>query len=195
MKSFPSFRPAGALSREGSHPTSSGRYENARAKRAFPYLAEREGLSKTFPGFRPAGARAPLMRPNSLPANLSNPARLRLASALNPTSSSNSKKPAQGGLFTIWRRGRDSNPRCGSTPHTHFPGEPVRPLRHLSEFLDHIVLFIPTAAARRSVGITPAPLRILDRALYCVLARKARSNGPKAHRGGHCRAAILGEGT
>ena len=22
--------------------------------------------------------------------------------------------------------------RCGSTPHTHFPGEPVRPLRHLS---------------------------------------------------------------
>ena len=195
MKSFPSFRPAGALSREGSHPTSSGRYENARARRALSYLAEREGLSKTFPGFRPAGARASLMRPNSLPANLSNPRHASRERALTRPPLADMEMPARGGHFHIWRRGRDSNPRCGSTPHTHFPGEPVRPLRHLSEFLDHIVLFIPTAAARRSVGITPAPLRILDRALYCVLARKARSNGPKAHRGGHCRAAILGEGT
>ncbi|GEM_PF-3278939 len=33
-----------------------------------------------------------------------------------------------------WRRGRDSNPRYGYKPYTRFPGEPVRPLRHLSAF-------------------------------------------------------------
>ena len=79
------------------------------------------------------------------------------------------KNPACAGLFRIWRRGRDSNPRKATNlqrfsrpphstalppllnrlaeqlaeregfepsvrfnPYTHFPGEPVRPLRHLS---------------------------------------------------------------
>ena len=43
----------------------------------------------------------------------------------------------------IWRRGRDSNPRYGSTPYTYFPGKPVQPLRHLSVNLDQIVFVLP----------------------------------------------------
>src|SRR5215831_21181534 len=35
------------------------------------------------------------------------------------------------GLLTRWRKGWDSNPRCGS-PHTAFPVLPVKPLLHLS---------------------------------------------------------------
>src|SRR5437773_2659258 len=34
-----------------------------------------------------------------------------------------------------WRKGWDSNPRCGS-PHTAFPVLPVKPLLHLSEIGD-----------------------------------------------------------
>ena len=68
------------------------------------------------------------------------------------------------GLFSLTRK-RPANDFIRSRLRRHLPGEPVRPLRHLSEFLDHIVLFIPTAAARRSVGITPARLRTRDRAL------------------------------
>src|SRR5436190_1146084 len=36
------------------------------------------------------------------------------------------------GLLTRWRKGWDSNPRCGF-PHTAFPVLPVQPLLHLSE--------------------------------------------------------------
>ncbi len=32
----------------------------------------------------------------------------------------------------LWRRGRDSNPRC-SFPHTRFPGVHLKPLGHLSK--------------------------------------------------------------
>jgi hypothetical protein len=37
-------------------------------------------------------------------------------------------------LFTNWRRGRDSNPRYGDKPYTHFPGVLLQPLGHLSGF-------------------------------------------------------------
>ncbi len=52
---------------------------------------------------------------------------------LRPSLSARHKKTRFCGFFYVWRRGRDSNPRYGSTPHTRFPGEPVQPLRHLSE--------------------------------------------------------------
>ena len=38
--------------------------------------------------------------------------------------------------FSVWRRGRDSNPRC-SCPHTRFPSVLLRPLGHLSAFGCH----------------------------------------------------------
>src|SRR5215471_18733135 len=34
--------------------------------------------------------------------------------------------------FQVWRRGRDSNPRSGYKPLTHFPGVLLQPLGHLS---------------------------------------------------------------
>jgi hypothetical protein len=41
-----------------------------------------------------------------------------------------SSRPSPG--FTHWRRGRDSNPRYGDKPYTHFPGVLLQPLGHLS---------------------------------------------------------------
>ncbi len=35
-------------------------------------------------------------------------------------------------FIAFWRRGRDSNPRCGDYPHTAFPVLHLRPLGHLS---------------------------------------------------------------
>ena len=35
-------------------------------------------------------------------------------------------------VFKIWRRKRDSNPRYGFKPYTHFPGVLLKPLGHLS---------------------------------------------------------------
>ena len=39
-----------------------------------------------------------------------------------------------------WRRGRDSNPRNGFKPFTHFPGVLLQPLGHLSTDLTYVAL-------------------------------------------------------
>ena len=75
------------------------------------------------------------------------------------------KAPQKVGPFGIWRRGRDSNPRYGSTPYTHFPGEPVQPLRHLSKTWSEF--FTSTA---QSVGI----IRYI---LYLTLRARRASPG------------------
>ena len=41
-----------------------------------------------------------------------------------------------------------SNPRYGSTPYTHFPGEPVQPLRHLSVTWNSTCIPAACAASR-----------------------------------------------
>jgi hypothetical protein len=49
------------------------------------------------------------------------------------TSSSDQRKPRPSGAFRE-RRGRDSNPRWGSKPHTRLAGECLQPLGHLSRW-------------------------------------------------------------
>ena len=132
-----------------------------------------EGLTRAIHGAHPAGARTTAFTglffafgktvPRSLPVLLRSRVPigfLPIGRTLRPAAArglihrplAECTKPARGGLCTFWRRGRDSNPRYGSTPYTHFPGEPVQPLRHLSRNL--IVASGRPAAARRSVGIT-----------------------------------------
>ena len=117
---------------------------------------------KTIPGFHPAGALASLARPNSLPANLSNPGSYAAKCSYPDRSNSQQKTPRLAGFFVDWRRGRDSNPRYGSTPYTHFPGEPVQPLRHLSVNLANC-LFVTLQPIEGRSGLLrascPAPLR------------------------------------
>ena len=64
------------------------------------------------------------------------------------------KGPARGPL--CWRTGRDSNPRNGSAPFTHFPGVRLQPLGHLST-APGVIGFAAqskptTAPARRRAG-------------------------------------------
>jgi hypothetical protein len=50
----------------------------------------------------------------------------------NPSSFINKKGSTRDPFLFIWRRGRDSNPRYGYKPYTHFPGVLLQPLGHLS---------------------------------------------------------------
>ncbi len=89
--------------------------KRAPLREPFLYLAEREGLcgtslcrTPTAGSRRPSGP--PCGRPKSLPAILSNRAcgpGLSSSLPLNQTQ----KNPALAGLFCVWRRERDSNPR------------------------------------------------------------------------------------
>jgi hypothetical protein len=59
----------------------------------------------------------------------------------------NSRRPSR----CIWRRERDSNPRYGDKPYTHFPGVLLQPLGHLSARVNrscHVV----TAKKRKHNG-------------------------------------------
>src|SRR5690606_30592048 len=63
--------------------------------------------------------------------------------------------PALGG---IWRRRRDSNPRCSFWPHTPLAGEPLQPLGHVSKEFTILtwlgnILYAPAAGN----GCCPSP--------------------------------------
>ena len=61
--------------------------------------------------------RAHFVRPNSLPANLSNPHRFAIVAFHSPPDPTDTARPALGGPCCIWRRGWDSNPRYGDPVH------------------------------------------------------------------------------
>ncbi len=75
----------------------------------------------------------PVGRANLLPANLSNP-----RAFINPLSPPHIKKAPIRGLFYVWRRERDSNPRYGLA-YTHFPGVLLQPLGHLSSLFQFLM--------------------------------------------------------
>ena len=124
-----------------SYPDLDGRYKNARARRAFLYLAEREGFepSVRLNTVHSLSRRARSTTPAPLQKNqivaFGRPAAARRSVGIT--------RPVLGLALRVRfpLRGKShekllpaifSNPRYGSTPYTHFPGEPVQPLRHLS---------------------------------------------------------------
>ena len=54
-----------------------------------------------------------------------------------------------------WRRGRDSNPRSGYKPLTHFPGVLLQPLGHLSALKQILLSFTPGGMIRPILGLSP----------------------------------------
>ena len=94
----------------------------------FPVVAEREG-------FEPKSLLAGL--PGSSPHHVSGPTSRCEASACRRLTLRRGvfldrERHPFGCLSLLWRRGRDLNPRGGSTPPTRLAGERLRPLGHLS---------------------------------------------------------------
>ena len=76
-------------------------------------------------------------------------------------------------IDTKWRRGRDLNPWNGDKPFTHFPGERLRPLSHLSACVTSIV------QNKLTVGIIAysiANVKINQASLLRRLRKNIRSN-------------------
>ena len=123
-----------ACGRKRSRPDRPNRYKNAPGKGHFRIWRRGRDLLGPSLGLAPAGSPHFVRRVQIRSRRI---CRTLLAYGSQVFSSGSAlaeiKNAPRGGISYFWRRGRDSNPRCGSTPHTHFPGEPVRPLRHLSE--------------------------------------------------------------
>ena len=76
-------------------------------------------------------------------------------------------------IDTKWRRGRDLNPWNGDKPFTHFPGERLRPLSHLSACIASIAY---NKLTERIIAYSIANVKIDQAPSLRLFWKKIRSN-------------------
>ena len=83
------------------------------------------------------------------------------------------KKNSLYGSIQKWRRGRDLNPWNGDKPFTHFPGERLRPLSHLSACIASIAY---NKLTERIIAYSIANVKIDQAPSLRLFWKKIRSN-------------------